>query len=280
MQDLPLSKRPRRGKLKNRFKVYKEIRSEKPKKQIPRNAVPSFFTLMNLLCGFAAIVQASEGNIKAAAWLIAIAGLFDLLDGMIARIAKATSEFGGELDSLCDIVSFGVAPAFLLYVTSLQTLNPPFIGLVIAALPAICGAIRLARFNLNISEEKSLYFNGLPIPAQALATISFVLSFEQFNFNQWFKNGEYSVVIPAVIILSGLMVSTIPFPSIPKPSIQSFREHPRLWFGYALAVPVILIWQEVGLFCVMGSYLVLSTLVTGFKTLQAVWTQTEPLENN
>lgn len=271
--------RPKRGRLKNRIKVYRAIRSEKPKKQIPRHAVPSFFTLMNLFCGFAAIVQAAEGNIKAAAWFIAIAGLFDLLDGMIARVTRATSDFGMELDSLCDVVSFGTAPGFLLYVTALKDLNPPFLGLVIAALPAICGAVRLARFNLNSDGEKKLYFDGLPIPAQALATTAFVLTFEQFDFNAWFQNGEFSVIIPAIILLSGLMVSNVPFPSLPKPSVQSFREHPKLWAGYFLSVPIILIWHEVGLFCVMGTYLFLSMAVAAFKTLSAVWYNTDPEQN-
>src|SRR5438067_7342303 len=106
---------------------------------------------MNLFCGFFAIVKASERTtpgIRSAAWLIVLGGLFDALDGVMARLTKSSSEFGVELDSLADIVTFGVAPSAILYKAFF--FQYPGIGLLLAALPAICGAVRLARFNVQL----------------------------------------------------------------------------------------------------------------------------------
>src|SRR5437764_9004299 len=105
---------------------------------------------MNLFCGFFAIVKASERTtpgIRAAAWLIVLGGIFDALDDAMARLTKSSSEFGVELDSLADVVSFGAAPAFLLYAGFFYKWETG--GVVLAALPAICGSLRLARFNVQ-----------------------------------------------------------------------------------------------------------------------------------
>src|SRR5690606_31350079 len=134
--------------------------------RIPPGAVPSAFTLGNLLSGFFSLVYASQGNLDFAAWLIVVAGLFDLLDGRVARIAGSTSAFGVELDSLCDVVSFGAAPSFLIYQFGLNQIG--LFGLLIASLPVPCGAVRLARFNTHAEvREKRDYSVGLPIPPQA-----------------------------------------------------------------------------------------------------------------
>ena len=142
-----------------------------------RAAVPNFFTLMNLLAGFFSLIQTATGNLEAAAWLVVLAGFFDLLDGMMARLVGVSGEFGVELDSLSDVVSFGVAPSFLLYVFGLHQLGPLW-GALLASLPALFGAVRLARFNsLAVAGEKQAEFSGLPIPAQAGAVVVFILVF-------------------------------------------------------------------------------------------------------
>ncbi len=145
--------------------------SERLRKPLPREAVPSFFTLMNALCGFLAVLQIYQGQLVPAAWLVMLAGFFDAIDGYMARLAKASSEFGIELDSLSDVVSFGVAPGFLMYAAGLK--DQGTVGMLISALPTICGAVRLARFNVNAHEKgHSDHFKGLPIPAQAGVLIS------------------------------------------------------------------------------------------------------------
>src|SRR5436305_1351453 len=113
---------------------------------------------MNLFCGFFAIVKATEGSYQTAAWLIVLAGTFDALDGAMARITNSSSEFGVELDSLADVVSFGTAPAFILYSAYFHNLET--IGVMLAALPALCGALRLARFNVQLVGFDKDYFRG------------------------------------------------------------------------------------------------------------------------
>lgn len=121
--------------------------------------IPCFFTLANLLFGFLAIILAFNYELRYAAGMILLAVLMDSLDGKVARKFKANSDFGKELDSLSDIVSFGLSPAVLIYIFVFQTFLP-FWGLWISAIFAMCGALRLARFNIA---EDTDYFVGIPI---------------------------------------------------------------------------------------------------------------------
>lgn len=233
--------------------------------RIPRAAFPSTFTLLNLLSGFYAIINASQGNYVMAAWLIAAAGLFDLLDGMMARLVDGTSEFGVELDSLADIVSFGVAPAFLLYEFGLHELG--LAGVVVAGLPAVCGAVRLARFNLTFTEKKD-YFEGLPIPAQAAAVIAFVLVFDGPAGEGGIARSP-SVLIPLVVTLSVLMVSTVRFDALPVPTPRYLRRKPLKALAGLIGVFLLIFLQEVGLFIALAVYLlhgVGRALVWAFRT--------------
>src|SRR6185437_325860 len=127
--------------------------------------VPNFVTTANLFCGFYSIVASIQSDFTIAAWAIVAAGIFDLLDGRIARLAKATSEFGSEYDSMSDLVSFGLAPAILQYQWSLY----PFgrLGWMVCFIFMMCGALRLARFNVNIEVVPKGHFQGLPIPMAA-----------------------------------------------------------------------------------------------------------------
>lgn len=233
----------RRAKIRNRYNERLRKRFQKP---IPRVIVPSFFTLMNLFCGFLAIIQIAEGQLQYGAWLIVFAGVFDALDGFMARLANATSPFGIELDSLSDIVSFGVAPGFLLYAFALHSVQVP--GLILSALPALCGAIRLARFNVEAKSEETDYFKGLPIPVQAIMIVGFYLSFRNnLEFFDSLNYGINNIVIPMVLLLSMLMVSTVPFDKIPRVQRGQVRKHRAkilLFLGY---VATILVLQEWGL---------------------------------
>ena len=123
--------------------------------------VPNFVTTANMLCGFYSIIASIHLEFSAAAWAIVAAGIFDMLAGRIARLAKATSQFGVEYDSLSDLISFGIAPAILLYQWALEPYDR--LGWLAAFLFLACGALRLARFNVNSSSLPKNYFQGLPI---------------------------------------------------------------------------------------------------------------------
>jgi CDP-diacylglycerol--serine O-phosphatidyltransferase len=244
----------RRSQIRNRYNERLKKRFNQP---IPRVVVPSFFTLMNLFCGFLAIVQIAEGQLQYGAWLIVFAGVFDALDGFMARLANATSPFGIELDSLSDVVSFGVAPGFLLYAFALESLQVP--GLILAALPALCGAIRLARFNVEAKSEESAYFKGLPIPVQAIMIVGFYLSFRNnLNLFDSLNYGINNVVIPMVLILSLLMVSTVPFDKIPRVrrgEVRKSRKKIFLFLGYLTIIATLQEWGLViafSLFILIG----------------------------
>ena len=249
----PHPSRPRR--IRRRFSAYREERrrerdSHRPP---PRVAVPSFFTLMNLFCGFLALTQLLEGAFTMACWLIVLAGVFDLMDGMMARLTNAVSAFGVELDSLSDIVSFGVAPSFLVYTYALQSVEP--IGMIIAAIPALCGGVRLARYNVSFGSDKKDYFEGLPIPGQAIAIVAIILTAENSSWGATLNLGDPTVLMPVVVLLGGLMVSSIRFDAIPKPTIAYVRAHPKTMTAYVVAGILIVGLQELGLFIVLTAYL-------------------------
>lgn len=166
-------------------------------------AIPSFFTVGNLFMGIIAIILAFEGKTEYAAILIIISMFLDGLDGRVARYLNVQSDFGKELDSLSDVISFGVAPALIMYVAVLQYYGA--IGLIITALFPIAGALRLARFNVKPGIPG--YFVGLPITAAGgvLATIS--LYYEIF---------PEAVLLLTIILLSYLMVSNIKYPNFKK----------------------------------------------------------------
>lgn len=240
-------------RIRGRIAAYRASRGDVPRRRIPRNAVPSFFTLMNLFCGFLSIIQILENDFISAAWLIILAGFFDLLDGMMARLTNGTSLFGVELDSLSDIVSFGVAPSLMMYVFGLSVYGIP--GLIVSSLPAICGAVRLAKFNVSFDGDKSDHFDGLPIPAQAFAIVAIVLNSENLAFLEPLEPGRLPLLIPVVVVLSGLMLSTITFDSVPTPSAQYMRRHAVKAILFTGAAILLLVFRELGLLIVLSAYI-------------------------
>ncbi|GAA5520900.1 CDP-diacylglycerol--serine O-phosphatidyltransferase [Aliifodinibius salicampi] len=246
-----------------RFRRRRKQKKKKgPRKQIPRIVVPSFFTLMNLFCGFLAIISISEGRLFFGAWLIVIAGLFDALDGFMARLSNATSQFGIELDSISDVVSFGVAPGFLLYTFGLSEM--PFVGIILSALPPLCGAVRLARYNVDAQESRTDFFKGLPIPAQAIMIAAFYLTF--YNRPELFSDLKYglnSVLVPLIVLLSFLMVSTIPFDKIPSFDKQSIKKHKGKLALFLFYGVLILLLQEVGLMIVFSAFIIKGLIIGG-----------------
>ncbi|MEJ2156345.1 MAG: CDP-diacylglycerol--serine O-phosphatidyltransferase [Desulfobacteraceae bacterium] len=170
--------------------------------------LPNLFTALNLFCGFFAMVAAIDGKFVAAAYAIIVAGIFDNLDGKIARVTHSTSKFGVEFDSLCDLVSFGVAPGLMMYLWALQPLGR--IGWLAGFLFVACGALRLARFNTQVGTVDSRYFVGLPIPAGAGMNAVTILFCHKVGVE---PNAYPLVFLIMLYTLSFLMVSTIKYPS-------------------------------------------------------------------
>jgi len=184
--------------------------------------LPALFTCGNMSFGILSICASSGGDFMLAAWFLIGALACDILDGRIARMAKATSDFGMQLDSLSDLVSFGIAPAVLMYTLVLNTLGR--VGVAIAVLFVICSALRLARFNvLAQSGEVHKHFMGLPTPASAGVIISFVLSYELLGPAEYALNFKtipvlmtlmptfFKIMPVVIIVLSFLMVSNVPY---------------------------------------------------------------------
>ncbi len=172
--------------------------------------LPNFLTSLSLFCGFYAIVATMRGDFLQAAWAIIVSGLFDGLDGRIARMTNTTSKFGVEYDSLADLVAFGVAPAVLAFGWVLSGYGRW--GWVAAFLYVACGAIRLARFNVQSSSgSKGNYFTGLPIPAAA----GMVATTAIFCFHLDIANRALLSIlfIGMIYVLAFLMISTIRFQS-------------------------------------------------------------------
>ena len=259
-------------RIRERFSAYREERRRNRlgHRPPPRVAFPSFFTLMNLLSGFLALTQIQEGAFVMACWLIVLAGFFDLLDGMMARLTDAVSPFGVELDSLSDVVSFGVAPGYLVYVFGLKEFGP--LGMIVAALPALCGAVRLARYNLSFDGEKKDYFEGLPIPVQAMAIVALILNVNDAAWFSRYSMNNLSMLIPIVFLLSGLMVSTIQFDAIPKPTVSYIRRRPKKVAAYGLAVLAIVVLQQIGLLVVLGVYLLHGLGMAIYRLIDALTT--------
>lgn len=167
--------------------------------------IPSLMTLGNLVLGFSALMLVYHGYLGTAAMLVVLGAVIDAFDGRVARALGCVSLFGKELDSLSDIVAFGAAPAFIMYAGVLQ--SDGLLGTVIAILFPLCGAVRLARF--NVQSTSSRYFVGLPITAAGSILATLVL----------YQNdvGPSSIVMPlCMVILSFLMVSRAKYPNFKR----------------------------------------------------------------
>ncbi|MBX3413488.1 MAG: CDP-diacylglycerol--serine O-phosphatidyltransferase [Pirellulales bacterium] len=261
--------------------------------------MPTMFTLGNLVCGFFAIVVASRierpdaswidasravsvmlggvkdpTNVMLSAWLIFLAMIFDALDGYVARWANAASDFGAQLDSLCDVVTFGVAPGILLV-----KMCPNFTYLhreavwVIAAAFAACAALRLARFNVETTDDDDhMSFHGLPSPAGGAAIASFAILFYTLRkedttlvYAAQFDIALQMVLPLFAVLVAVLMVSRIPYPHVVNQVLRGERSFghvvallfalvvvmvirgyavPIVCVAFALSGPIRYVWQE------------------------------------
>ena len=194
---------------KKNFKIVSDKRA--------RMILPNAITLIGVCIGLSSIKFALDGKFSLAVIGILFAGLMDALDGRIARLIKGTSKMGKELDSLGDVISFGVAPAFIMYFWSLQYLDK--LGWFVCLIYVICVALRLARFNVNSEEEpswKDNFFEGVPAPAGGIVVLMpLVISFS--GLGEFFFKINYDLLVPLFfIIVSVLLISTIPTYSFKK----------------------------------------------------------------
>ena len=196
-------------------KKFKLVSSKKT-----RYLLPNILTLGGVCMGISSIKFSIDGNFSLAVTLILFAAILDALDGRIARLIKGTSEFGKELDSLTDFVSFGIAPVFILYFWELNTYGK--LGWAIALIYSVCCVLRLARFNLtkveNQQEWKSNFFEGVPSPAGGIL-ILLPLIYELTDFSFKFEVKQFTPFLTILVAL--LLVSKIPTLSFKKISISS-----------------------------------------------------------
>ncbi len=180
-----------------------------------RVILPNILTLIGVCIGLTSIKFAFDGKFELSIIAVIVAGIIDGLDGRIARLIQGTSKVGKELDSLTDVISFGVAPAFIMYFWSMSTIGR--LGWLISLIYVVCVALRLARFNVNSETEPSWrdnYFEGIPSPAGGiLVLMPLIFSFSEFQF----FNLNYQIIVPSLfIIISILLISKIPTYSLKK----------------------------------------------------------------
>ena len=221
----PQGERPSMGKVRllprkgvARVPLKQRVRSAQLKRGV--YLIPSLFTTGNLICGFFSVISTFNGQYLQAAIFVILAHLLDGLDGTVARFTKTTSQFGVEFDSLADLVSFGVAPAVLVYYWALVPWGTW--GWLAACLYVVCGALRLARFNVQIRSVEKSHFVGLPIPAAAEMIAATVLMY-------YFLGGEGAankrvILLLVIYLLAGLMVSSFKYFSLKQIDLK--KRHP------------------------------------------------------
>ena len=239
--------------------------------------LPNLFTSASLFGGFYAIIASIQGRFEAAAIAIILSAVCDSLDGRVARFTGTTSDFGTEYDSLSDLVAFGVAPAALSYLWALK----PFgrLGWLAAFMFVICGALRLARFNVEKTKIKSIFFKGLPIPSAACFIASLILFTSHFD---GFAERRDVVIIVMIYGLSFLMVSSLNYPSF-----KEFHIKHRKPFNVLVASILILLLvaykPKILLFLILFIYVCsgpVITIVRHYRKQNILALQGLPEENN
>lgn len=195
-----------------------------PRRSMRRAIVilPNGFTLLNLFFGISAILAASRADFSRAGWFIVLGGIADAMDGRVARATNTGSRFGEELDSLVDAISFGLAPALIMYfaVLSREGFAWVFVFLFVA-----CAVMRLARFNVEQAGRKKTHFHGLPSPAAGMTLATYYWFSQTSLYTQTaIGNLPWHQMLPWVMVmLSFLMISSVPYPAVPTISFRSFR---------------------------------------------------------
>lgn len=189
--------------------------------------LPNTLTLMGMFFGFYAILAAIKGNFMVASWAVIVAMIFDGLDGFVARLTQSTTRFGIELDSLSDLVAFGVAPALIIFLSSIKAFGR--VGWLAAFLFVACGAMRLARYNVQMVTTERKSFMGMPIPGAALIMVTMVL----FSGKMQMELARSLFALVLTFSLSVLMVSTLRFHGLKE---IDFKKRKPFWLLVAIVV--------------------------------------------
>ena len=211
---------------------------------------PGTFTMGNAVCGFLALLSAYEGEVTTACWLVILAGFLDGLDGKVARLSGTASRFGVELDSLADFLSFGVAPAFIVYTLKLHSMGKW--GWMIGIVYIMASAYRLARYNLLAQTDEKKEFMGLPVPAAALALVTYVI----FSYYLWDGLEYAQYLVTMIILFSALMVSQVEYDSMPD-KFNTRRNRVKLIFiliaaGFAVVLPRLFLFPIVAVYVIIS----------------------------
>lgn len=224
--------------------------------------LPSIMTISNLLCGYASVVYSTRGDFDTASILIGVAMVVDMLDGFFARLTHSQSAFGAELDSLADVVSFGLAPAILAFTWGLWLLGR--IGWAAGFLYVTAAAMRLARFNIQgmaVSDKR--YFAGLPTPPAAAVTASTVFMYP------WGLQ-DVRIAIPALammVVPAFLMVSTIRFRSVKTIDVGWKRSYFILFLG-AVGIALIVAHPRIALVVISYAYVLVTLVLLTYHRLR------------
>jgi len=213
--------------------------------------LPNIITTANLFCGFYSILQSHIGNYSLAAWLIILGGLFDLLDGRVARLIKAVNPFGMLFDSLSDLTTFCLAPAILIFHWSLFGFG--IYGVLACFLFFACGAFRLARFNIQDNKQKKADFKGLPSTAACGILVSYVIFYRSITHLEL----NPSFLVYTLTVFSGLlMVSHVRFPSFKR-----INRNDSVFLGFLIALVIITaIFPTIMFFMLSIIYVILGTV--------------------
>lgn len=252
----PFQKNPFRSDRPRRFRMRRPRFKDRPINLI--HLLPNMLTSLNLACGVGAILFSMDKQFETAAMLILMAAFFDLIDGKVARLVGAASPFGVQLDSLADLVSFGVAPPILLHNLLYSSMSR--LGASLVLIYALCCALRLARYNVHAmaAQKKREFFEGLPCPAPACFLAALVLSSLEYEFPLTHPITKIGVHI-IMVCLSGLMVSTIPYPDLAAQKLERKHVYQYNVFAVLLFCVAILRFKAVlllltGLFVFSGPF--------------------------
>lgn len=236
--------------------------------------LPNILTSISLFSGFYSIVSTIDRKFIYASITIFISGIFDMLDGRVARLTGSSSRFGVEYDSLCDLIAFGVAPGLLVYLWALKGYGR--FGWLAAFLYVACGALRLARFNIQIDNTQKKHFLGLPIPAAAITIAGSVLFYSWLGFKSELK----TVVMPIMVyLLAFLMVSEIRYYSFKD--MPFFKGRPfRSTVAVVLLLVIIFIEPKVTLFVLASLYLISGPVYTFFSRKKHIGEEQPRLKEN
>src|SRR5947207_4722625 len=272
-------------------------RQRKPIRERPRirrslSIVPSLFTVGNIFCGYYSIISTLRGNWDYAAVLIGVGYVLDGLDGRVARLTKTTSDFGVQLDSIADVVTFGVAPAILAFnwgfgasegIDGSAAKHVHQLGSIASFAFVVCGALRLARFNLQTKKPPELgskrYFVGLPIPAAA----GMIATIVHFFKTPTLLVGSALLWSFLVLLLAFLIISTVRYPSFKEFDVKKARPSLAL-FATAMMISLIYLYSEIMLLAIASIYassgLIANLVYTVRRFLPGHTTPSEPAHGN